>query len=74
MIHYELTRQERTQITGRWHEGSAALCSTGDGHRQSVSPAEWSGTGVIAKVDCPRCCANKHLVAPRERNRIEWSE
>jgi hypothetical protein len=71
MTHYELTRQERTQIDGRWHGASAPLCSTGDGHYFGVHPDRWVGT--LPGVDCPRCCARKRLVAPRERNRVEWA-
>ena len=70
MIHYQLTRQERTQVTGRWHEGPAPLCSTSDGHYRGVNPATWTGT--LPPVTCPRCCERNHLVAPRERNLVSW--
>jgi hypothetical protein len=71
MIHYELSRQERTQITGRWHEGPAPLCSTGDGHYVGVHPDKSIGSRELV-VTCPVCCENRHMVAPRERNRIDW--
>lgn len=76
MIHYELTAQERTQIDGRWHGQRAPLCNTGDGHYLGFNPADFSlprdRHGAVAKVDCPRCCERKHLVAPRERSRVSW--
>lgn len=74
-IHYELTAQERTQIDGRWHGERAPLCATGDGHYRGVNPLDWSGRdgAPVVKVDCPRCCERKHLVAPRERSRVQWS-
>lgn len=73
MNHYELSPQERTQIDGRYHNASGPLCGTGDGHREKVAPSEWSGGGVIGRVDCPRCCEHKNKVAPRERNRVLWA-
>lgn len=75
MTHYELTPQERTQIDGRWHGTRAPLCATGDGHYRGVNPNDWEGPArVVAKVDCPGCCARQHLVSPRERDRIFWSQ
>ena len=66
MTHYDLTSQERTQIDGRWHNASAPLCATGDGHYVAVVPG-----GVVT---CPRCIERQHLVAPRERNLVQWKE
>lgn len=77
MKHYDLTPQERTQIDGRWHNVSAPLCGSGDGHYAGDNPANWStpylkdGDHVI-EVDCPRCCDRKHLIAKRERDLVHW--
>jgi hypothetical protein len=71
MNHYELTPQERTQITGRWHGVRAPLCATGDGHYIGVNPDDWQGS--VVKVDCAACCAQQHLVASRERSLVFWS-
>ena len=67
MIHYELTRQERTQIDGRWHEGRAPACSTSDGHYMGFNPADFEG--ALPKIDCPKCLAvvAKHKLHPSIR-------
>ena len=76
VLHYELTPQERTQIDGRWHGERAPLCATGDGHYRGFNPSDWSRspgvTGNLAKINCPRCCERKHLVAQRERAAVDW--
>ena len=70
MMHYTMTPQERTQVTGRWHGSGAPLCGTGDGHHKGTNPEWWSGQGPA--VTCTACCDRKHLLAPRERDRTVW--
>lgn len=70
LFHYQCDRTDRTIIKGRPMQSGGPLCDTGDGHYNGAGPHAWEGRGPA--VNCPRCIDLRHLISPRERDKVDW--